>query len=591
MSLKRRRLRCEDYTVGWVCALPVELAAAKAILDEEDYCFPHDKENFLYTLGRVGDHNVVIACLPAGQMGTNSAATVAVQVKSKFTSIRFGLMVGVGGGVPGRIDIRLGDVVVSQPENNHGGVVQYDFGKATHGNGFRRIGLLNPPPTALLSAVAEVKANQILGRSSLMKFLEPLAGRPVFAAKNLGPDVLFRSTYAHVGGTTCDLCSTEKKIPRDPRPNHDVVVHYGTIASGNCVMKDGITRDRIDVELGGVLCYEMEAAGLMNSFPCLVIRGICDYADSHKNKRWQPYASATAAACAKEILSVIPAAVVAPMETVNDAVRLEERVRSAIATVDLHEFLSMLPVANQEEQVSPQQALDRGDPAFTWIFQNIDFEAWSNHDGPPVLWLSGAPEQNLPLVSSYVVNKKIFETSKTKGLVLYFFLSLDVRGKSLMTVFISTLLHQFLKSFSMEESVPLARLFLAVLGRRLIEWAARHPDTVSMGSHMILKHVLDLPVEDLQYALAVLLLNAPQGFSLIIDGLDRALHPQREFLGGVQNFIKLVSRGLEQDGSNFYVLLTSRPGVELNAILPLVRAIKYDKERQGLLSPGKECTK
>jgi nucleoside phosphorylase len=71
-------------------------------------------------------------------------------------------------------------------------------------------------------------------------------------------------------------------------------------------MKDGVTRDRISAELGGILCFEMEAAGLMNTFPCLVIRGICDYADSHKNKRWQPYAAATAAACAKEILLILP---------------------------------------------------------------------------------------------------------------------------------------------------------------------------------------------------------------------------------------------------------------------------------------------
>jgi nucleoside phosphorylase len=56
----------------------------------------------------------------------------------------------------------------------------------------------------------------------------------------------------------------------------------------------------------------------MNSFPCLVIRGICDYADSHKNKKWQGYAAATAAACAKELLSVIPAAEVAATRTVDE---------------------------------------------------------------------------------------------------------------------------------------------------------------------------------------------------------------------------------------------------------------------------------
>jgi nucleoside phosphorylase len=56
-----------------------------------------------------------------------------------------------------------------------------------------------------------------------------------------------------------------------------------------------------------VLCFEMEAAGLINSFPYLVIRGICDYADSYKNKRWQPYAAGIAAVYAKELLLVIPA--------------------------------------------------------------------------------------------------------------------------------------------------------------------------------------------------------------------------------------------------------------------------------------------
>ncbi|KAK1656895.1 hypothetical protein BDP55DRAFT_596875 [Colletotrichum godetiae] len=71
-------------------------------------------------------------------------------------------------------------------------------------------------------------------------------------------------------------------------------------------MKDGQTRDKYSQELGGVLCFEMEAAGLMNNFPCIVVRGICDYADAHKNKRWQPYAAATAAAYAKELLNTIP---------------------------------------------------------------------------------------------------------------------------------------------------------------------------------------------------------------------------------------------------------------------------------------------
>jgi nucleoside phosphorylase len=118
----------------------------------------------------------------------------------------------------------------------------------------------------------------------------------------------------------CDHCSKERLVVRQPR-RQEIMVHHGTIASGNRVMRDATERDRVSAELDSVLCFEMEAAGLMNSFPCLVIRGICDYADSHKNKIWQPYAAATAAAYAKELLSVIPTADVTNSLTADEVMR------------------------------------------------------------------------------------------------------------------------------------------------------------------------------------------------------------------------------------------------------------------------------
>lgn len=310
----------EDYTVGWVCALPIELAAAQKILDEE-HQHPQDaSDTSLYTLGRIGDHNVVLVCLPAGQTGTNSAAAVAIQMKSKFPSIRFGLMVGVGGGVPSaKDDIRLGDVVVGQPQNGNGGVIQYDFGKALP-NGFQRTGLLNTPPTVLLNALAKLQAKHIAGESNLSTFLSKITDIPVFSRERAGPDVLFAFDYTHIQGYTCDYCSQEHQIER-PCREQDIVIHYGTIASGNQLIRNGKTRNELSLDLGGVLCFEMEAAGLANTFPCLVIRGICDYADSHKNKTWQPYAAATAASCAKEILSIIPATEVVTTNTVDDAMK------------------------------------------------------------------------------------------------------------------------------------------------------------------------------------------------------------------------------------------------------------------------------
>jgi len=115
---------------------------------------------------------------------------------------------------------------------------------------------------------------------------------------------LFEATYDHEGNETCNECDPKLIVQRPAREDFTPRIHYGNIASGNKVIKHGITRDKIAKE-EGVICFEMEVAGLMDNFWCLVIRGICDYADSHKNKIWQPYAAATAAAFARALLGFI----------------------------------------------------------------------------------------------------------------------------------------------------------------------------------------------------------------------------------------------------------------------------------------------
>jgi nucleoside phosphorylase len=320
-----RQLRRDDYTVGWVCALPVELAAAQEMLDEEHCDLEHDaadNDENLYALGSISGHNVAIVCLPAGRIGNNPAASVATQMRATFKKIRFGLMVGIGGGVPSaEADVRLGDVVASQPYGTFAGVVQYDMGKTTP-SGFERTGSLNAPPQILLAAVARVRANELRGRSKLSEHVAKLEGIAKFRRSKAGPDVLFEAAYNHEGGQTCDGCNLSRQDTRQARDSgEEIVVHYGTIASGNQVMRSAAERDRVSAGLGGVLCFEMEAAGLMNSFPCLVVRGVCDYADSHKNKRWQGYAAGTAAAYAKEVLSVIPPAEVAKSRTAEETIR------------------------------------------------------------------------------------------------------------------------------------------------------------------------------------------------------------------------------------------------------------------------------
>jgi nucleoside phosphorylase len=224
-------------------------------------------------------------------------------MKKTFQRIRFGLMVGVGSGVADALDIRLGDVVVSTPVERNLGVVAYDSG--TSGTVISR-GPLNKPPDILLIALSTLKAHHVLGSNRMAQYVSDgvlqLPAR--FAYPGVERDELFEDQYVHVGGYTCDNCDINKLKIRRPRPSLDPAVHYGTIASGIPVIKDVFNRKHLACE-EGALCIETEAAGLMNHFPCLVIKGISDYSDSHKNDAWQPYATVVAAAYAKDLLGII----------------------------------------------------------------------------------------------------------------------------------------------------------------------------------------------------------------------------------------------------------------------------------------------
>jgi hypothetical protein len=185
-------------------------------------------------------------------------------------------------------------------------------GKVTLGGILQRTGALKPPPAVLMANIQRLQAQQIRSGSKIPRYLAamlekyPNMRKKQYIYQGVEHDRLFEATYAHEGGTTCQNCDRTKVVERPSRYDTDPDIHYGTIGSGNTVIKDGATRERLRKDLG-VLCVEMEAAGLMDEFSCLVIRGICDYADSHKNKRWQPYAAATAAAYMKELLDIIPA--------------------------------------------------------------------------------------------------------------------------------------------------------------------------------------------------------------------------------------------------------------------------------------------
>lgn len=328
----QKKLRNEDYTVGWICAITTEYVAAQAFLDathDPPESVPQNDNNN-YILGEVGEHNVVIAVLPKDGYGTTSATSVAKDMLRTFSNVRIGLMIGIGGGAPSsKHDIRLGDIVVSTPHNKEGGVFQYDFGKAIQDKEFKVTGHLNQPPIVLRTAVSGLEAQyEIYGHQFEEAINSILEKNPRLKKKYKRPDPntdnLYLSGVTHPDedeANCAKVCGSDPSnlVPQNPRTQYEdnPAVHYGIVASANKLMKNALLRDKFAKE-NDVLCFEMEAAGLMNHFPCLVIRGICDYSDSHKNKEWQGFAAMAASAYAKDLLGRIPVNKVEAESRIND---------------------------------------------------------------------------------------------------------------------------------------------------------------------------------------------------------------------------------------------------------------------------------
>ena len=333
----------EDYTVGWVCAITNEETAAKAMLDDVHEPLPQKRnDSNVYILGRIYKHNIVIACLPAGKLGTHSAAITATNMFRTFTSLRFCLMVGVGGGLPNDgNEARLGDVVVSTPRPKQNAVVQHDFGKTTD-DGFVRTHSLNSPPRVLLNAINRVRAEHSLGNYGYLHHMSNVS-KSVHQALSI-PQTLEDRTDRNFG-------------PGTPR------VFYGTIVSGNQLVANAAVRNQLRKDLEA-LCIEMEAAGLMDDFRCLVVRGICDNSDSSKNKDWQGRAALAAAAVGKELLTFIEPeeAVITPqLNTVkpSDPDQPGQECRTQPAPPTTSQFTNSFFLVNRQILESSSVALGR----------------------------------------------------------------------------------------------------------------------------------------------------------------------------------------------------------------------------------------
>ncbi|RKL11819.1 hypothetical protein BFJ71_g300 [Fusarium oxysporum] len=302
------------FEIAIICALTLEADAIEALFDHhwEDDGPPFDKEPGdpnAYSTGVIGRFNVVLAHMPG--MGKVHAATVASNCGKSFPSIKLALVVGICGVVPfgpAKDEIILGDVIISN------GVIQYDFGRQLPERFACKDTLLDVPGRpnmeirGVLAKLEGLRHRRQLN-AKIEGYLAVLQSDPELHAEYPGAtkDRLFEASYRHTDDQRlCEqLGCNSKLVSRSRLSTADVptkpAIHFGLMASGDVVMKSGEDRDRI-ATAEGIIAFEMEGAGVWDSFPCIIIKGGCDYADSHKSKVWQRYAAATAAACAKAFL-------------------------------------------------------------------------------------------------------------------------------------------------------------------------------------------------------------------------------------------------------------------------------------------------
>ncbi|KAG9692387.1 purine and uridine phosphorylase, partial [Aureobasidium melanogenum] len=497
----------DEFEIAIVCALPLEAAAVIDSFDQryDKNCSGYGKQEGdtnTYSTGRIGQHNVVLAHMPG--MGVSSAASVASNIQLSFKAIRLALIVGVCGGAPLERPtpaIVLGDVIISNS------VVEFDFGKQ-YPTRFERktdldhtLGRPNPEIRGLLSkfGVASIRKEleeTILLNLNILQQKGHTAGYP--GAEH---DRLFPASYRHIHRretasqdcpcvssqsngralclealeSSCDALGCIVEIPdgssrqmRFASGNPTPFVHIGTIGSASTVMKSGEHRDIIARE-NKIIAFEMEGAGVWDNLPCIVVKGVCDYSDSHKNKMWQNYAAATAASAAKAFLdhwtprqhNIIPAAPsrkqrrsCSPEDDYNASHGARrpprpERQKAVASALPLTDQTSTgLPApwvladphaqkitldALKFEHLDARQATIKTAHTATceWLFNQSEYLEWQNEDKTTehhgFLWIKGKPGAGKSTIMKFAYTNAN-EISGGSVVISYFF---NARGEHL----------------------------------------------------------------------------------------------------------------------------------------------------------------
>ncbi|OJJ04748.1 hypothetical protein ASPVEDRAFT_153082 [Aspergillus versicolor CBS 583.65] len=426
----------EEFQVAIVCALPREADAVKAlfdaIYDNGEFYGKQDGDVNIYLNGRIGQHDVVLTYMPG--MGRGSAAGVASGLRISYPGIRLALVVGICGAVPFTRDgteIVLGDVIVSDS------VVEYDFGRQ-YPDGFRRKtdarDTLGRPNREIRTVLATLKTSETRRKfhERTHFYLQNLqAGHPSWRYPGSDKDTLLEFASGlndQVKGSKKLFTNVEPdgilpdhrnqmsrgtmKAVHRRRLDQDTIlphIHIGAVACADTVMKSAEHRDKI-AEDEGAIGFEMEGAGIWDCVPCLIIKGVCDYADSHKNKLWQDYAAATGAASAKAFLE-----------------HWKPVVGSGISSANKQLLGDLLLTDPRDDRLRLEQS--KGGllwESFCWIIDHPSFQEWRDDPERRLLWIRGDAGKGktmlmMGIVDHLAIGVPLPATEMSPPILSYFF--------------------------------------------------------------------------------------------------------------------------------------------------------------------------
>ncbi|KAK8113552.1 hypothetical protein PG984_014078 [Apiospora sp. TS-2023a] len=474
----------EDVTIAIFCALVEETAAVQETLDEELACSSKmtGKAKYVYSFGRIGDHNIVIA----------------------------------------------------QP------VIQYDFGKYESDGKFVQKGTMDKPPPILSSAIRSLEVDEFRNKAPIRRLLRRLIRQqPKFARPENG-DVLYDVAFAHKEpGSDCNACqlaSDAKVVDRSPRSTATLdqpYIHRGLILSGSGVIKSPEDRERLRRGYQDAICFEMEAAGIMNEIPCLVIRGICDYADTHKQDGWHNYAAATAAAYCKAVLLKVPG------DEVTGTAPMRENIQNNVEVlkhdVDLEKIRRWLSPPDPSTNFNRARELHH-ERTGDWLIKGEMYSAWKQ-EANSCIWLNGIAGCGKTILSSSVLADLKQGPTISQSLVYFYFDFNDTEKQSH---------EQALRSLISQ---------LYDKRKRLRETVDTLYSTCSFGGHQPSLSSLCTIFQDM--------IQQAEEVWIVLDALDECPKRNDESAGGLLSWI----HRLRHAGLNIHLLVTSRPEQDIKAAI------------------------